>query len=644
MPAVDDPIVVKLMGDASGYNSMLSTAMNATQTATGSMLGMFAGFATGLGPLIAGLAGGISIFSLGSWGVNMAMQAEQAQISFETMTGSAEKAKQMMSDIEKFAASTPMETTDLIQSSKTLMQFGTTAENVMPVMKMLGDVTGGDAQRFSMMSLAFGQMSASGRLMGQDLNQMINAGFNPLQQMSKDTGKSIGQLKKEMESGKITTDMVVKAMQNATSAGGQFDGMMQKQSQSLGGLWSTLKDNVALTVREIGFQLINGFDLKGWLQTSIEYVGMFQANFKENIAILKDWVSLRWYQMVYSMKMNFGWLIDGIGDGWAYFSSTALKAVGNVIGFFMNLRENLGIIFEYVGKNWWEILKTMLANYITYGRVMAENATVVIDTLIRLYVAWAGYLKSLFDRTFTYEFVYAVIEGLVEANKAMWDWVIDTGSIILQWAGKYGTIIAKVLSGQWGSAATELLVGITLDDTASTLIQDKANEWMDRMNADFNKGVKDGDFLKSATDIIKQGVNKLKNPINEFVNPFADMPALKTAMDGSFLPQFVFKKGEELGGEAMKGFQFGAQGMGDPMKKEVGKSLELAKSGSAEAMRRLDTLKEAFRKPMAQRSPEEKAAKTLDQIKEGIYKLVEQNLTRAGETDINIMTSNLGAV
>jgi tape measure domain-containing protein len=107
---------------------------------------------------------------------------------------------------------------------------------------MLSDVTGGNNERFKMLALAFSQMSAAGRLMGQDVLQMINAGFNPLQQISKTTGESMIELKKRMEDGGISSQEVRKAFEDATSAGGMFDGMTDRLSQTVSG-----KLNIALS-------------------------------------------------------------------------------------------------------------------------------------------------------------------------------------------------------------------------------------------------------------------------------------------------------------------------------------------------------------------------------------------------------------
>jgi tape measure domain-containing protein len=126
-----------------------------------------------------------------------------------------------------------------------MISFNVAAQDVEANLRMLSDVTGGNNERFKMMSLAFSQMSAAGRLMGQDLLQMVNAGFNPLQQISKTTGESMIELKKRMEDGGISTEEVRKAFQDATAEGGMFHGMTERLSETVSG-----KMNIALSDME----------------------------------------------------------------------------------------------------------------------------------------------------------------------------------------------------------------------------------------------------------------------------------------------------------------------------------------------------------------------------------------------------------
>lgn len=174
------------------------------------------------------------------------------QASFETLLGSKSKADDLFGQVKQYGATTPMNLKDLASATNTMLSFGLESEKVMDYLKALGDVSGGDAQKFQSLSLAFSQASASGKLMGQDLMQMINAGFNPLEQMAKTTGKSIAELKDEMSAGKISAEMLQQAFMDATKEGGKYHGMLNAQSKTLKGAMSNLQDNIDSIYNEIG--------------------------------------------------------------------------------------------------------------------------------------------------------------------------------------------------------------------------------------------------------------------------------------------------------------------------------------------------------------------------------------------------------
>lgn len=173
--------------------------------------------------------------------VNVRKEIESYEISFRTLLGSQEKADALFGSLREFAVKTPMQLGDLAKGAQTLLGFGIEAEKIMPTLKQIGDISMGNADKFNSLTLAFAQMSSSGKLMGQDLLQMINAGFNPLSIISQKTGKSIGELKKEMEQGAISVEMVADAFKTATSEGGMFYGMLEKQSEGLQGAISNLQ-------------------------------------------------------------------------------------------------------------------------------------------------------------------------------------------------------------------------------------------------------------------------------------------------------------------------------------------------------------------------------------------------------------------
>ncbi len=196
--------------------------------------------AGGLGGAVLGGMAGFKLFEGIAGVAKLGMDMEQTEVSFETMLGSMSKAKGMIEGLDKFANATPFQNDVLYENSKLLLNFGMAGEKVIPTLKMLGDVSGGNKQKLDSLSLAYAQVQSAGKLTGQDLLQMINAGFNPLNEIAKKSGKSMGELKKAMSKGQISAQMVEEAFKGATSKGGRFYKMMEKQSKTAAGKLSTL--------------------------------------------------------------------------------------------------------------------------------------------------------------------------------------------------------------------------------------------------------------------------------------------------------------------------------------------------------------------------------------------------------------------
>lgn len=184
---------------------------------------------------------------------------EELTLQFQTLTGSATKAADLVAKFREEATKSPLNTTDYAKAGKTLMSMGTSSGDLLPKLRMLGDVSMGNAQSFGSLALAFGQVQAAGRLTGQELNQFINTGFNPLQQISKRTGKSMAELKDRMEKGAISADMVTQAFKDATGAGGLFYRAIEVGAQSFNGKMAKAVDSVDSLKIAFGTGLNEGF-------------------------------------------------------------------------------------------------------------------------------------------------------------------------------------------------------------------------------------------------------------------------------------------------------------------------------------------------------------------------------------------------
>ena len=202
------------------------------------------GFLSSIGKVAGMLGIGVGIGATIGKTIKMGMEQEMRNTSFEVLFGGVDNAKKMIDEISGYAAKSPYGKAGLSEATQMMAGFGIAQEKIIPNLKMIGDIAMGDEQKFKSLALAFSQMSSTGKLTGQDLLQMINVGFNPLEQMAKTTGKSIAVLKEEMSKGAISADMVTQAFSDATSQGGLYHGMIDKISTTAGGQWATAMSNV----------------------------------------------------------------------------------------------------------------------------------------------------------------------------------------------------------------------------------------------------------------------------------------------------------------------------------------------------------------------------------------------------------------
>lgn len=188
---------------------------------------------------------------LAAVGIKYNASIETYQTSFEVMTGSAEKAAEVVERLKKVGAETPFELPDLADATQLLMNYGLTADEAMDKMMMLGDISQGSADKMNRIAMAYGQMSSAGKVQLEDVKQMIEAGFNPLQEISESTGESMESLYDRISKGTLSVDEITASMERATSEGGKYFQSMEKQSKTFEGQMSTLKDNAQQLLGDI---------------------------------------------------------------------------------------------------------------------------------------------------------------------------------------------------------------------------------------------------------------------------------------------------------------------------------------------------------------------------------------------------------
>jgi len=240
-------LTVKIRGDATHFEKVMGK-VNTTVGGLGKTLLSLGAAGAGFAAALAGINGAAAVttklFETIKDASGKAAGMESLTLQFEVLTKSAEKSRDLIKSFREEAIKSPLSVSDYAQAGKTLMAFGMSSEKTLPILKMLGDVSLGNAERFGSLALAFAQTQAAGRLMGQEVLQFVNAGFNPLQEISRKTGRSMVELKKAMEDGAISADMVTQAFQSATSRGGLFFGAIEKGASTTEGKMAKVRDAV----------------------------------------------------------------------------------------------------------------------------------------------------------------------------------------------------------------------------------------------------------------------------------------------------------------------------------------------------------------------------------------------------------------
>lgn len=336
----------------------------------GGMMGMFGG----IGGMLKGAGIGLAIGGAAMLGstltdsISKSLERQQIQTSFNVLAGNEEKGGALTKQLVGLQKDTILGS-EVFQNAQTMMGFGFKSEEVYDNLKMLGDVSMGDAQKLGSLTLAFSQVRAGGKLLGNDLIQFINAGFNPLEIMSQKTGKSIGLLKDEMSKGLITFDMVQQAFKDATSEGGRFDNMLGKiaetpagKIQQLSGQWNEFKIQAGAAFMPL---VSMALDLAQKVMPIIE--GLI-APLTTGVQVVVDWIKQ-------AANTTGGWM-DYVEIIKNLFMNSVVPLIQKLWGLIMNIVTKL---FDFISKS--ELLKDIFgAIYEVFGAVY-EIVGYVIDAL-----------------------------------------------------------------------------------------------------------------------------------------------------------------------------------------------------------------------------------------------------------------------
>lgn len=371
-----------------------------------SALGSFVGAVTaGSGKVVAGFGaiglavqGVKSIFggitSVVGTPLKLAAEAQQTAISFSVLTGSVEQGNKTLGELRQFAASTPFSfDKDIAPSARSLLAFGFSAEEVTGELRKLSDISSGLSIPMGELSEMYGKMAVGGRIMGEDINAMLGRGIPIVGELAKQFGVAESEVKNLVSSGAVNFSHIKTAISDLTAEQSMFGGLTDKLSGSLGGVWSTLQDNITMALTEIGVGIADTFDLTavttsitGFVQSTIPLIKSWMQYFKDTFAAFQP-IFIQAFNVLSARFTSFYDITASIFGG-------IMGFVGQFLPTWTTFRDSLltaMITAEFAFTNWRKIselaVSQVIASVLGFAGEIAHTFTVVIPS----------YLSYLFD-------------------------------------------------------------------------------------------------------------------------------------------------------------------------------------------------------------------------------------------------------
>lgn len=336
----------------------------------------------------------LPILGIGGASLKLASDFEQTQVAFTTMLGDADKAKTLFNELRDFSASTPFEFPEIRDAGRSLLAFGVSADDVTESLRRIGDISAGVGAPVGEIAELYGKAKVQGRLFAEDINQFQGRGIPILQNLAAVLGVSTSEVKNLVEKGKVGFPELEAAFQRMTNEGGQFAGMMEAQSQTLGGLFSTLKDNVTLLLADLGTQIVDTFDLKTKLTGAIEFLGGLSEkirNFAQsNPEMFKLAVSLAAVAAAIGpVLVGVGWLVSAIGAAMPVIAGigAALGALLSPVGLVV---AGVGLLAAAIYNDWGGIGTFASEVWGSISAAMSELPNIGRDAKDALQWIWEG--------------------------------------------------------------------------------------------------------------------------------------------------------------------------------------------------------------------------------------------------------------
>ena len=383
------------------------------------------------------IAGGVSaIAKIGS-------QAELTATSFEVLVGNEEKAGKMLKEIAQFGQESPFDKMGLTENARQMLANGVEADKVVTYLRQLGDVAAGDKQKLDSLSLVMGQVMSKGKLDGQDKNQFVNAGFNPLKELQKmHPEKTYAEIEKAMSKGAITAEHVAEAIQHATQEGGQFYNMTEKTGKTLVGKLGSLGDDI-VTMAEGLYQKIEPI-----LKSVVDNIAGFIPYVSAMLKTLFDWI-----------VVGVGWVKSAVE--WIVKWKDELMLAGSIIGMLILLIQAKTIALTlYYGLvqgviaviEAWSAVQTVLNLIIGANPIMKFIAgiAVLIAVVVYCWNKFAGFRA----------FLITMWDTMKQFGNIIKEYVVNRIKEMIAGLGKIAGALVKLFKGDFSGAFSDFKSGV----------------------------------------------------------------------------------------------------------------------------------------------------------------------------------------
>lgn len=383
------------------------------------------------------IAGGVgAIAKLGS-------EAELTATSFEVLVGSEEKSSKMLKEIAQFGQESPFDKMGLTENARQMLAFGIETDKVMTYLRQLGDISAGDKQKLDSLSLVMGQVMSKGRLDGQDKNQFVDAGFNPLKELQKmHPEKTYAEIEKAMSKGAITAQHVAEAIQHATQEGGQFHNMTEKTSKTLVGKLGSLMDDITTMAEELYHKLEPIF------KSVVDNIAGFIPYVSQVLKTLFDWivVGVEW------IKTAVNWIIEWKDE---------LMLIGSIIGILILLIQAKTIaltIFFGLVQGVIAVMDAWAAVQEFLNLVMAANPVLQFVAGIAILIAVVVYCWNKFAGFRA--FLITMWDTMKQFGNIIKEYIVNRIKEMIAGLGKIAGALLKLFKGDFSGAFSDFKDGV----------------------------------------------------------------------------------------------------------------------------------------------------------------------------------------